>query len=136
MPELIRSIANRLREYVGDRRRATRHRVRLAVVVSLLDERAGAPPTLAGHTCDVSASGLGLVLPSIRIGDRYLAGEGQTLRITLKLPNAAARLYGTPVRYERLDHDGTTRGYLVGVRLTEGDEQGRAALDEYLKTLK
>jgi hypothetical protein len=131
MPELIRSIANRLREFVGDRRRAPRHRVRLPVVVSLLDERAGAPPTLAGHTCDVSTSGLGLVLPSIRIGERYLAGEGQTLRITLQLPHATARLYGTPVRYERLEGEG---GYLVGVRLA--DDQGRAALAEYVKTIK
>ena len=133
MPELIRSIANRLREYVGDRRRAPRHRVRLGVVVSLLDERAGGPPTVAGHTQDVSLSGLALVLPSIRIGERYLAGEGQTLRITLQLPHATARLYGTPVRYERLEGEGQ-RGYLVGVRLA--DEPGRAALAEYLKTLK
>jgi len=136
MPELIRSIANRLREFVGDRRRAPRHRVRLAVVVSLLEERAGAPPTVAGHTYDISQSGLGIILPSIRIGDRYLAGEGQTLRITLKLPDAAARLYGTPVRYERLEGEGPDRGYLVGIRLTDADEQGRAALDAYLKTLK
>jgi hypothetical protein len=135
MPELIRSIANRLREYVGDRRRATRHRVRLAVVVSLLEERAGAPPTVAGHTQDVSLSGLAVVLPSIRIGERYLAGEGQTLRLTLKLPNATARLYGTPVRYERLEGEGPDRGYLVGVRLTDAEE-GRAALAAYIKTLK
>lgn len=134
MPELIRSIANRLRHYVGDRRRAPRRQVQLPVVVSLLDERGGAPPTLSGHTCDVSSSGLGLVLPSIRIGDRYLAGEGQTLRITLKLPQATARLYGTPVRYERLEGDGRPAGYLVGVRLA--DDQGRAALAEYIKTLK
>jgi hypothetical protein len=136
MPELIRSIANRLREYVGDRRRAPRHRVRLGVVVSLLDERGGAPPTLAGHTQDVSLSGLAVILPSIRIGDRYLAGEGQTLRLTLKLPDGTARLYGTPVRYERLEADGPDRGYLVGVRLNADDDQGRAALAAYIKTLK
>ncbi|HWS55960.1 MAG TPA: PilZ domain-containing protein [Pyrinomonadaceae bacterium] len=135
MPELIRSIANRLREYVGDRRRAARHHVRLGVVVSLLDERAGGPPTVAGHTHDVSLSGLAVVLPSIRIGERYLAGEGQTLRLTLKLPNATARLYGTPVRYERLEGDGPDHGYLVGIRLTDTDE-GRAALAAYIKTLK
>lgn len=136
MPELIRSIANRLRVYVGERRRAQRHRVRLAVVVSLLDERAGAPPTVACHTQDISLSGLAVVLPSIRIGDRYLAGEGQTLRLTLKLPEGAARLYGTPVRYERLDADGPDQGYLVGIRLTDTDEGGRAALAAYIKTLK
>lgn len=134
MAELLRSIANRLRGYVGDRRRAPRHRARLPVVVSLLDARTGAPPTVTGHTCDLSQSGLGLVLPSIRIGGRYLAGEGQTLRITLKLPASTARLYGTPVRYERLEGD--SAGYLVGVRLTDTDEQDRAALADYLKTLK
>jgi hypothetical protein len=134
MPELIRSIANRLREYVGDRRRAPRRRARLALVVALLDERAGAPPTVTGHTCDMSASGLGIVLPSIRVGGRYLAGEGQTLRITLKLPHETLRLYGAAVRYERLEGDGAPAGYLVGVRLA--DDAGRAALAEYLTTLR
>lgn len=136
MPELIRSIASRLREFVGDRRRAARHPVRLPVVVSLLDERAGAPPTVAAHTYDVSTTGIGIVLPSIRIGDRYLAGEAQTLRITLKLPHATARLYGTPVRYERLEGEGPGRAYLVGVRFAEPDDGGRAVLDAYIKTLK
>ena len=136
MAELLRSIANRLRAYVGERRRAPRRRARLPVVVSLLDARTGAPPTVTGHTCDLSLSGLGLILPTIRIGGRYLAGEGQTLRITLKLPAATARLYGTPVRYERLEGEGDSAGYLVGVRLTDAEEQGRAALDAYLKTVK
>ena len=37
MPERLRTIANRLRELLGNRRRAPRHRVRLSVFVSLLD---------------------------------------------------------------------------------------------------
>ena len=137
MAELLRSIANRLRSYVGDRRRAPRHRARLPVVVSLLDARTGAPPTVTGHTCDLSLSGLGLILPSIRIGGRYLAGEGQTLRITLKLPDATARLYGTPVRYERPEEgadEHTDHGFLPGIRLTEDGDH--ALLAAYLKGLK
>jgi PilZ domain len=136
MPELLRTIAGHLRNLVGDRRRAPRYRVELAAVVSLLEERAGAPPTLAGHTRDVSQSGLGVVLPSIRVRDRYLAGEGQTLRIVLRLPDTQARLYGTPVRYERLDPEGPEHGYIVGIRLTGGDERDRAAYNAYLKTLR
>lgn len=136
MPELLRSIAGRLRHLVGDRRRAPRQRVRLAAVVSLLEERAGAPPTLAGHTRDVSTSGVGIILPSIRVGERYLAGEGLTLRVLLRLPETQARLYGTPVRYERLDPEGPEQGYLLGIRLTGGDERDREAYDAYLKTLK
>jgi hypothetical protein len=135
MPELIRTIASRLRELMGNRRRAPRHRVRLSVFVALLDNATGATAGVAGHTRDVSAGGLAVILPAIRVGGRYLAGDGVTLRLTLKLPDASARLYGTPVRYERLEEDGQTdAGFLVGIRLNEDGD--RALLSEYLKTLK
>ena len=138
MPELLRTIASRLREMVGNRRRAPRHRVRLPVFVSLLDGAAGtAPAGVAGHTRDVSESGLAVVLPAIRVGGRYLAGDGVTLRLTLKLADASARLYGTPVRYERLEggeDGGDEPGFIVGIRLNEDGD--RALLVEYLKGLK
>jgi hypothetical protein len=139
MPERLRTIASRLREFMGNRRRAPRHKVRLAVFVSLLDATPGAPPAggVAGHTRDASESGLGVVLPVIRLGGRYLVGEGVTLRLTLKLGDQSARLYGTPVRYERLEEgqDGQTDpGFLLGIRLHEDGD--RAMLAEYLKGLK
>ena len=139
MPERLRTIASRLRELVGNRRRATRRRVRLAVFVSLLDAGPGAPPAagVAGHTRDASDTGLGVVLPVIRLGGRYLAGDGVTLRLTLKLGELSARLYGTPVRYERLEEgeDGQTDpGFLLGIRLSEDGD--RALFAEYLKGLK
>lgn len=136
MPERIRSIAGLLRELLGNRRRAARHRVRLPVFVSLLDEAQGAPPAgIAGHTRDVSESGVGVVLPNIRVGDRYLAGDGLTLRVTLKLSGASARLYGTPVRYERLDAEGQAdTGFLLGIHLH--DTGDRALLSDYLKGMK
>jgi hypothetical protein len=139
MPERLRTIASRLREFVGNRRRAPRRRVRLAVFVSLLDPAPGAMPAagVAGHTYDASESGLGVVLPVIRLGGRYLVGEGVTLRLTLKLGEQSARLYGTPVRYERLEEgqDGQTGpGFLLGIRLAEDGD--RALLVDYLKGLK
>ena len=139
MPERLRTIASRLREFVGNRRRAPRRKVRLAVFVSLLDATPGEPPAggVAGHTRDASESGLAVVLPVIRLGGRYLVGDGVTLRLTLQLGERSARLYGTPVRYERLeaDQDGETDpGFLVGIRLHEDGD--RALLAEYLKGLK
>jgi hypothetical protein len=141
MPERLRTIASRLRELVGNRRRSPRRRVRLPVFVSLLDPGPGAPPAgVAGHTRDASASGLGVVLPVVRLGGRYLVGDGVTLRLTLKLPATTARLYGTPVRYERLEEgeDGKDAqppaGFLVGIRLNEDGD--RAAFAEYLQSLK
>jgi hypothetical protein len=113
--------------------------MRVSVFVSLLDTTPGAPPAggVAGHTRDLSESGLGVVLPVIRLGDRYLVGEGVTLRLTLKLGEQSARLYGTPVRYERLDEgqDGQTDpGFLLGIRLHEDGD--RSLLADYLKGLK
>jgi len=139
MPERLRTIASRLREFMGNRRRAPRRKVRLAVFVSLLDATPGAPPAggVAGHTRDASESGLGVALPVIRLGGRYLVGEGVTLRLTLKLGERSARLYGTPVRYERLEEgeDGQTDpGFLLGIRLHEDGD--RALFMEYLKGLK
>jgi hypothetical protein len=136
MPELLRSITSRLRDFVGNRRRAPRHRVKLSVFVAVLDAAPGAPPSagLAGYTHDLSDGGLALLLPAVRVGGRYLVGEGVKLRITLKLDGASARLYGTPVRYEQLDGAPPEARYLVGVRLDDAGD--RAVLADYLKSLK
>jgi hypothetical protein len=140
MSERLRTIASRLRELVGNRRRAPRRKVRLAVFVSVLDSTPGAPPAggVAGHTRDASESGIGIVLPVIHLGGHYLVGDGVTLRLTVKLGEQSARLYGTPVRYERLDedHDGEQGhpGFLLGIHLHEDGD--RALLAEYLKNLK
>jgi len=137
MPELIRTIASRLRQFVADRRRAPRHNVRLPVVVSLLDAASNSQPaSAAGHTHDVSEDGLAVVLPNIRVGERYLVGDAVTLRVTLKLPDASVRLYGTPVRYERLEEGQPDPGFIIGIRLDEASEHDRALLYDYLKTLK
>ena len=135
MPELLRYITRRLREFVGNRRRAPRHRVTLPAYVSLLDAAPGAPPSagVAGQTCDLSDGGLALRLPAVRVGGRYLVGDGVKLRITLNLGGASARLYGTPVRYEPVEGAPPETRFLVGVRLD--DTGDRAALAEYLKNL-
>jgi hypothetical protein len=137
MPDHLRKIASRLRELVADRRRSPRHRVSLPVSVSLLDAEASAEPVLVqGHTRDVSEDGLGVILPHIRVGGRYLVGDSVTLRIMLKLPDAYVRLYGTPVRHEKLDADGTDAGFFVGIRLTDTDERDRALFVDYINSLK
>src|ERR671921_327276 len=55
MPEHIRKIASRLRQFVADRRRAPRYRVSLPVSVSLLGAEGSAEPALVqGRTRDLS----------------------------------------------------------------------------------
>jgi hypothetical protein len=136
MPELTRSIAARLRRYISNRRRAERLRVRLPVSISLLDDRPAKSSrparSVEGQTLDVSASGLALVVPAIRIGDQYLAGENRRLRISLELPLGPIVIQGTSVRYEQMDESESETGYLIGVNITTMSEPERARYDEYI----
>jgi hypothetical protein len=148
MPEWVRSIAGSLREFVGNRRHAPRFPVRLPVSVSLLEIKHGADssaalgaetsarshaPSLDGQTHDISATGLAVVLPGVRIGERYLTGEGRRLRIRLELPDGALVLHAVPVRYEQLERTDDRTGYLIGARIIALSDQDRARLLAYLK---
>ena len=141
MPELIRTIAARLREYVGNRRRTPRYRVRWPVSVSPLEARkspnGARRPTgaaLSGFTRDVSASGLGLILPAIRINDVYLT-EGRTLEILIEHESGPIIIYAVAVRYEKLEEEEAEKGYLVGMRIMEMEEGDRSRFIESLEQM-
>ncbi len=141
MPELIRSIAGRLRAYVGNRRVAPRYathlEVGLALNVTLPGSKTdGTPLRLAGYTRDISASGLALVVPSIRVGGQYVTGENRRLRIMLKLPTGQIEILATPVRYSPLDDDAVDTGYLVGVQIVSMNDEDRARFNAYLDKMK
>jgi hypothetical protein len=91
---------------------------------------------LSCYTRDVSADGLGLILPAIRVGDRYLVGQEQVLRVMLKLPAGNARIYATAARYAKLEEGQPDTGFFVGVRITGMDEQDRKLFHEYLQGMK
>ncbi|MGB9181941.1 MAG: PilZ domain-containing protein [Pyrinomonadaceae bacterium] len=139
MPETLRFIVNRLRDYVGNRRRVPRYRARLAASLSLFEEKSkvnGArhTQTLEGYTHDLSVNGLALILPAIRIGERYLT-DGRTLRVTLELPNGPIQIHVIAVRYERLEEDTTDKGYLIGTRITAMSDTDRESFADYLETI-
>ncbi|MDQ3667309.1 MAG: PilZ domain-containing protein [Acidobacteriota bacterium] len=137
MSEFLRTLVGRLREYAGDRR-APRRRVRLPVSLSLHErgEKAngGRPlPALSGFTKDLSATGLALIVPAIRIGGHYLAGGERTLEVELELPSGPIHLRVTSVRYEPVDEDRLEEGYKIGVRITDMSAADRECLKSYLK---
>ncbi|MFN2452641.1 MAG: PilZ domain-containing protein [Pyrinomonadaceae bacterium] len=142
MPEIIRAIAGRLREFVGNRRRAKRYQARLPVAVCLIDAKAvrandderKRSAALEGHTLDISATGLALALPAIRIGEHYLTNQDRHLEINIELAaGQTLSVRARVVRYERLDGEAGEMIYLLGVHLLEvGDQLQFAA---YLQTL-
>ena len=139
----MRSIVASLRELVSNQRRATRHEARLKVNVSSLSAESsaiymGSLPILEGHTRDISLTGLGLLVPSIHVGGRYLAGENRTLRISLNLPSSPIEIDASPVRYERVtnEEESSDSCFLIGAHITRMNEADRARFVEYVSTLR
>lgn len=138
MPELIRSIAARVREYLGNRRRAPRYKLRLSVRVTPVSaanpSRASAEPdSLYGYTRDVSVSGLALILPAIRINNIYLTGEDRRLEILIENESEPIVIYGVTARYEKLEEGEADKGYLIGVKIAEMSDEDRARFEALLK---
>lgn len=144
MSELIRSITTRLRD-LYDRRHSPRFRaqrkVRLLFSLSLIDQDASNECAylrpLEGHTRDISTEGLGIVVPSLRIGEHYLTDQRCELRIVLlDLPSGQVEIHATPVRYEELSEDEADGQHLIGARITKISDTDRARLIEYLRTIE
>ena len=140
MPELMRSIVARMRVYFGNRRRARRYRRSLPFNVSLFDPKLSRAqlehaPYLEGTTSDLSSSGLGLIVPAIRINDRYLTATDQTLHLMLELPAGHIEMRVAPVRYEQLERAGAASGYLIGVRIAGMSDDDRTRFEDYLRQL-
>lgn len=137
MSELPRRIVSRLRRFIGNRREARRVRARLSFTLSLSDPRVSSNgarklPTLDGHTLDVSSTGLALVVPAIRIGEHYLAGDDRKLHVKLELPSGPVEMKVATVRYESLEDE---TGYLIGARILELSDTDRANFEKYVAKL-
>lgn len=91
--------------------------------------------SLAGHTLDLSATGLALIVPAITLGEHHLVGENRSLNVKLELPGGAVEMQVTPVRYESLEEHETETGYLIGVQIATMTEDDRAKFAAYVSSL-
>jgi hypothetical protein len=92
--------------------------------------------TTPGYLNDISKTGLSLVIPSIRFGDRYPVGDNYTLRIKIQLPHKLITIAATPIRYNRLGEIANEHRYLIGARITRMDALDRKHLTRHIKQLK
>jgi hypothetical protein len=122
-----------------ERRRTRRLRVRcdaeLVADLSLLDIQAefdAEPLIFFGQTRDLSATGLGLVLPSTPIDENYCE-ETNSLKLSLHLPGGVVDLEVNPVRCFPLDEADTASGYVLGAKIISvGDyEEFERYLDSF-----
>lgn len=136
MSEFLRSIVTRLRARAADRRSAPRRALRLPCTVFIHDPRPDAAhaerraPRLEAFTRDLSRTGVGLVAPAVRVGERYLTDS--PLRLVLEHPAGPLELIAASVRYEQLEDTAAERGYLIGLRITSMSDADRARYERHL----
>jgi hypothetical protein len=143
MPEIVRSIIGRFCRIIGKHNHARQHELRLPLTLSLQDSRtqrayaaSARAATISGHTRNISDTGLSLILPTIRFGNRYLMDADLILKIELELPRGAINCQVAPVCYEALDENQAECGYLVGLHITKIAEPERQRLAAYLRQAK
>ena len=138
MPELIRSVVSRVRTYLKDRRRSPRLCVRLVLSISVLRKAnsngtTAVSRTMKGHTRDISAKGLAMLLPQVHLGGYHLAAEGRELHLKLELPDGTIAMTVLPRRYEMLDDAELGCNYLIGAKIVEMSDQDRKRLESFIK---
>ena len=86
---------------------------------------------VAGHTVNLSAIGLAVMLHAQNIDPQYLTGGENSMSIELDLPSGVSiEIEATPVRYEKGED-----GYLIGARITDMSDRDRELYEEYLREL-
>jgi hypothetical protein len=140
MAEFARTVVARLRKFVADRRRAKRRRVRLAFSISIVSPAKSLTGTrrtvsMDGHTHDLSANGMALIVPAITLDEHHLVGENRSLKVQLELASGPVEMQVNPVRYERLEEHGNDIGYLIAVKIVAMSEGDRASYAKFVATL-
>ena len=117
------------------RRLKAKCEIELVAGLSLLDndvQNSDSSLIFLGRTHDLSAAGLGMVLPSTIIDERFCSGANR-LNLSLHVPGGVIGLEVSPVRCERLNTAYSGHGYLLGTKITNVDD--RVQFEKYLEGL-
>src|SRR5260370_17472906 len=110
MSELVRSVVSRFSRFIVDRRGEPRVSVRLPFSISIQGTNGNGngerERLLEGHTRDVSASGLGLIVQTVRIDSYYIFVAGRPRKLVLQLPIGPMHILVFPVPSKSLTASG------------------------------
>jgi hypothetical protein len=125
--------------YFRDRRRSPRVRARVAFSLSIVRQKQlkqihGREHVLKGHTRDISAHGLALLLPQIHLDGYHLAAEGQEMHLVLEFAGGNVSMVVAPKRYEKLEASELGCNYLIGARIVRIDEADRIRYENCLSS--
>ena len=79
-----------------------------------------------GETFDMSRTGIGFLVPAIRIQEKYFVGQERSLNVEIDLPNGKVRMKAVGRRYEKVGIHLSTERFMIGAQIVsfeDGDEE-------------
>lgn len=137
---MLRELVARFSSTIAERRASVRRKYSVPIKVCFAPEkspvrRAGPceEAFLSGETTDVSETGLGFVVASIRIKEKYLVGQDRPLNVELDISGRRIRLLVRGVRYERIGIHLSDERYMIGAEIIEVNAEDQQAYTRFLK---
>jgi hypothetical protein len=91
---------------------------------------------ILGETLDLSETGIGFIVSSIRVKEKYLVGQERLLDVDLDLAGKRIHMRVVGKRYERVGIHASTEHYLVGAEITHMDPDDRQKYEHFLRNGK
>jgi c-di-GMP-binding flagellar brake protein YcgR len=135
---MLRELVSRFSRTVAERRASVRKKFSIPVKICFAPEKSLVrgrcdEAFLSGETSDISATGIGFVVSTIRIKEKYLVGQDRLLNVELDMSGHKVRLQVRGVRYERIGIHLSTERYLIGAQIVGMSEEDETAYAHLLK---
>jgi hypothetical protein len=88
---------------------------------------------VTGETTDLSQTGIGFVVSSIRVRENYLVGQDRRLNAEIDLPSGKVRMTVIGRRYEHVGIHLSTERFLIGAEIVDIRNADREAYENFLR---
>ena len=140
---MIRKWTNKFRRSVSKRAVSKRKELQVPVKISIEpDINTGSLQLplknifVRGETADLSETGVGFVVDSIRLQENYLVGEGRVLNAEVSLPNGIVKMQLMGQRYKQIGQHVSASKYLIGAKILKMSAGDQEIYKEFLKNKK
>jgi hypothetical protein len=137
---MIRELVSKLTGLMAERSHSVRKNHNLPIKIMVEPDRVsgqlrkpGQELYISGETADLSRTGVGFIVPSIRIREVYLVGQDRRLNAEIDLPGGKVKMKLIGRRYERVGEHLSTERFLIGAEIVEISKEDREAYEHFLQ---
>ena len=91
------------------------------------------PLYINGETRDLSQSGIGFLVSSIRLQENYLVGEDRILNAELDLPDGKISMKVVGRRYEQIGESLSSGKFLIGAKIVQITLENKEFYEHFLR---